>query len=158
VVARKRGLPLDGMSLDTYVTRMTRAADAMMQATYPEDGIFLHGLFLEGARWTDEEESAELLYTVGNTVCAGHLTESRLKQLLCPLPVMYVRAVPVEAHWIPEAVGYLRKHPQLYECPVYLTRARGPTFVFLSVLKTSDKDPVSRWILAGVAVIMQSDD
>lgn len=145
------------MSLDTHVTRMNRAADAIVQATYPEDGIFVHGILIEGARWTDEEESSELVYTAGNgTVCAGFLTESRLKQLLTPMPVIYVKAVQVTPEWIPESVGYLRKDPNLYECPVYLTSARGPTFVFLAVLKT--KDPVHKWILAGVALLMQSDD
>jgi dynein heavy chain len=158
VVARRRGLPLDGMSLDTHITRMSRATDAIMHAVYPEDGIFVHGVFIEGARWTDEEESAEHVHTVGSTICAGHITESRLKQLLSPMPVVYIRAVPVEPNWIPESVGYLREDPQLFECPVYLTRARGPTFVFLAVLKIEQKEKVSRWILAGVALIMQSDE
>lgn len=156
VTARKRQLPLDSMALDTHVTRMYRAADAIVQATYPEDGAYVHGLYLEGARWTDDEESAESPYTVGNVGCAGHLCESRLKQLLSPMPVLYVRAVPVQPEWIPESVGYLRRDPALYECPVYFTSARGPTFVFLAVLKT--KDPVHRWILAGVALLLQSDD
>lgn len=145
------------MSLDTHVTRMYRAADALMQATYPEDGIFIHGLLMEGARWTDEEESADHVYTMsGGTSCAGHLIESKLKQLLTPMPVIYVKAVAVKPEWSPESVGYLRGDPNLYECPVYLTSARGPTFVFLSILKT--KEPVHRWILAGVALLMQSDD
>lgn len=144
------------MSLDTHVTRMYRAADAIVQAHYPEDGIFVHGLLIEGARWTDEEESSELVSTVSGTSCAGCLTESRLKQLLTPMPVLYIKAVQVQPNWIPESVGYLRKDPNLYECPVYLTSARGPTFVFLAVLKT--RDPVHRWILAGVALLMQSDD
>jgi dynein heavy chain len=144
------------MTLDTHVTRMYRAADAIVQANYPEDGIFVHGLLMEGARWTDEEESSEAVYNVSGTVCAGHLTESRLKQLLTPMPVVYVKAVPVQPEWLPESVGYLRNDPAVYECPVYLTSARGGTFVFLSVLKS--KDPVYRWILAGVALLMQSDD
>jgi dynein heavy chain len=156
VTARKRQLPLDSMALDTHVTRMYRAADAIVQATYPEDGAYVHGLMLEGARWTDDEESAESTYTVGNVTCAGTLHESRLKQLLSPMPVMYVRAVPVQPTWSPESVGYLRRDPALYECPVYFTSARGPTFVFLAVLKT--KDSVHRWILAGVALLLQSDD
>ena len=142
--------------MDTHVTRMYRVADALMQATYPEDGIFVHGLLIEGARWTDEEESSDHVYTVGITMCAGHLTESRLKQLLTPMPVIYVKAVPVEPDWSPESVGYLRKDPKLYECPVYLTSARGPTFVFLSTLKTIS--PVHKWVLAGVALLMQSDE
>ena len=144
------------MSLDTHVTRMLRQADAMALAAYPEDGIFVHGLLAEGARWTDEEESADSIYSEAGTQCAGHLIESKLKQLLTAMPVVYVKAVQVQAHWSPESVGYIRSNPHLYECPVYLTSARGPTFVFLSTLKTVD--PVYRWILAGVALLMQSDD
>ena len=144
------------MSLDTHVTRMYKVTEAIALAAYPEDGIFVHGLMMEGARWSDEEESVESLYTVAGTTCAGYVSDSRLKQLLTFLPVMYVKAVPVEPHWSPESVGYLRGDPSLYECPVYLTSARGGTFVFLSTLRT--KDPVHKWILAGVALLMQSDD
>eukprot|EP01038_Epipyxis_sp_PR26KG_P005447 gene5447-7540_t len=156
VTARRRKLPLDSMSLDSYATRFFRSADALIHATYPEDGIFVHGLLIEGARWTDEEEGAENVYMVGSTSCAGHLMESRLKQLLTPMPVLYVKAVQVQEEWSPESVGYLRGDPNLYECPVYLTSARGPTFVFLATLKTLV--PVHKWILAGVALLMQSDD
>ncbi len=156
VTARKNKLPLDNMSLDTFVTRMDRPQTAVLNAVYPEDGIFIHGLLLEGARWTDEEESTDDLYTVNGTACGGHLTESKLKVLLEPLPLLYVKAVQVQQTWKPEAVGYLRENPSLYECPVYLTSARGFTFVFLSTLKTVD--PVHKWILAGVAILMQSDD
>lgn len=161
------------MSLDTHITRMYRVADALILSVYPEDGkttqffalysnafyrvgIFVHGLLMEGARWTDEEESSEHLYSVGVTPCAGHLTESRLKQLLTPMPVMYVKAVPVQPQWSPESVGYLRGDPNLYECPVYLTSARGGTFVFLATLLSME--PTHRWVLAGVALLMQSDD
>ncbi len=156
ITARKRKLPLDSMSLDTYVTRLMRATDAMMLATYPEDGIFVHGLMMEGARWTDEEESADNIYAVGTTSCAGNLTESKLKVLLTVMPVIYVKAVQVQPQWSPESVGYLRGDPSLYECPVYLTAARGPTYVFLATLKTVA--PVHKWILAGVALLMQSDE
>ena len=144
------------MSLDTYVTRMYRVNDAINHGTYPEDGAFVHGLLMEGARWTDEEESGDDVYTLAGTPCAGHLTESRLKVLLTPMPLMYVKAIVVQPEWSPESVGYLRGDPGLYECPVYLTSARGGTFVFLSTLKTVD--PVHKWVLAGVALLMSSDD
>lgn len=156
VTARKNKLPLDNMSLDTYVTRMDRPQLASTNEVYPEDGVFVHGLLLEGARWTDEEESADDTYTVQGTACAGHLTESKLKVLLEPLPLLYVKAVQVQKEWSPESVGYLRRDPTLYECPVYLTSARGFTYVFLATLKTID--PVHKWVLAGVAMLMQSDD
>ena len=156
VTARKNKLPLDNMSLDTFITRMDRSQVAVTNAIYPEDGVFVHGLMVEGARWTDEEESSDDTYNIAGTACAGHLTESKLKVLLEPLPLMYVKAVQVQPSWSPESVGYLRRDPELYECPVYLTSARGFTFVFLSTLKSVD--PVHKWILAGVAILMQSDD
>jgi dynein heavy chain len=144
------------MTIDTHVTRMLRPEEAFAQGTYPEDGIFIHGLFIEGARWTNEEESSDYVSVVGTTQCAGHLTESRLKQLLTPMPLIYVKAVSVRPEWSPESVGYLRSNPSLYECPVYLTSARGNTFVFLSTLFTIN--PTHRWVLAGVAMLLQSDD
>ena len=156
VTARKKKLPLDLMTLDTHITRMYRPDDAVNLGSYPEDGLFVHGLMIEGARWTDEEESVDYLSTVGHTQCAGVLTDSKLKQLLTILPLIYVKAVPVQPSWAPEKVGYLRGDPKVYECPVYLTSARGNTFVFLSTLKTVD--PVHKWVLAGVALLMQSDD
>ena len=156
VTARAKKLPLDHMTLDTHVTRMYRPDDAIALASHPEDGIFIHGLFMEGARWTDEEESADHAAVVGTTPCAGHITTSKLKQLLTQMPIFYVKAVPVQPQWLPESVGYLRREAGLYECPVYLTSARGGTFVFLSTLTTVD--PVHKWILAGVALLMQSDE
>lgn len=149
-------MPLDKMSLDTYVTRMHRLHDAINHGQYPEDGAFVHGLLMEGARWTDEDESHDDTYTVAGTACAGHLTESRLKVLLTPMPLIYVKAVQVQPDWSPESVGYLRGDPGLFECPVFLTSARGPTFVFLATLKSVD--PTHRWVLAGVALLMQSDE
>lgn len=86
----------------------------------------------------------------------GHLMDSRLKELLAPLPVVYVRAVPVQPGWEPSSVGYLRHQADTYECPVYLTSMRGPTYVFLATLRTAE--PVSKWVLTGTAVLMQTDD
>ena len=48
MTARKHKLPLDNMSLDTHVTRMHKVSDAVALATYPEDGIFVNGLQIEG--------------------------------------------------------------------------------------------------------------
>jgi hypothetical protein len=160
VTARKRSIPLEKMTLDTHATRMYRVTDATTLALYPEDGIFIHGLILEGARWTDDVESADTAYLESGilakktlqpqlpflpssscssfdssscsssccccsfslfflsfllycypflgTTCAGHLLDSRLKQLLTPMPVMYVKAVEVQPEWVSESVGYIR--------------------------------------------------
>lgn len=41
----------------------------------------------------------------------------------------------------------------MYECPVYKTRTRGPTYVWTFNLKSKDKP--SKWTLAGVALLLQ---
>lgn len=69
--------------------------------------------------------------------------------------VIYVKAVPISTEWEASAVGYLRGDPNIYECPVYSTSFRGPTYIFLATLKT--RDPATKWILSGCALLMQTD-
>jgi len=157
VTARVTKVPLDTLTLDTHVTRMYRLADAVTLGVYPENGILVHGLFIEGARWTDDSEGGGSAYQLGGISCAGHLMDSKPKQLVTPMPVMYVRAVEVQDTWTWDCVGYLRNEADIYECPVYNTSARGSTFVFLSTLKISTETPVNKWVLAGVALVMQTD-
>ncbi len=156
VTARQTGLPLDKMTVETHVTTMAGPEQVGKDLPPPVDGVYVHGLFIEGARWTPPEEAAEMLAVVGNTPVGGHLTDSKLKELLSPLPVVYIRAVPVLSTWEPSAVGYLRHQADVYECPVYLTSFRGPTYVFLATLKMNE--PMSKWVLTGTALLMQSDD
>ena len=117
----------------------------------------MHGLFIEGARWSTLEEAEEkgTKENVSGTECAGSIVESRLKELLPMMPVIYVKAVQVKPSWIAESVGYMRPESTLYNCPVYLTTFRGPTYTCLATLKT--KLPIEKWVLAGVALVMQSD-
>ena len=84
----------------------------------------------------------------------GYLVDGRLKELTPSLPVVYVRAVAVQPQWEPSAVGYLRHDPTVYECPVYTTQFRGPTYVFLATLKTIE--PTSTWVLRGTAIVLQT--
>ncbi|CAM9625284.1 unnamed protein product, partial [Phaeothamnion confervicola] len=152
VTARQTGAPLDKMTVETHITTFTDPA----QADYcPEGGAFVHGLYIEGARWPSGDELGETEMVTG-TPCAGHLVDSRLKELLPSLPVIYVKAVPVQPDWEPSSVGYLRHRDDLYECPVYTTSFRGPTYVFLATLRSADS--VSKWVLTGTAMLMQTDD
>lgn len=41
----------------------------------------------------------------------------------------------------------------IYQCPLYRTRQRGPTYVWTLGLKTKEKP--SKWILAGVCLLLQ---
>lgn len=144
------------MTIDTHVTRMVRVSEAIQSGLIPDDGILVHGLYIEGARWSDDDETSSTVTTVNSIPCCGYLCDSHPKQLLTSMPVMYIQAVQVKSDWKPEAVGYLRNDQSIYECPVYVTSARGNTYVFLSTLTTFS--PTSKWILAGVALLMQSDD
>lgn len=151
VTARRTGLPLDQMTTETHVTTFLKPD---LIDYYPEDGAFVHGLYIEGARWPTGDEAGDPIMVSG-TACAGCLVDGRLKELLPPLPVIYVKAVQVQSTWEPSAVGYLRRVPDIYECPVYITSFRGFTYVFLATLKTVD--PCSKWVLTGTAILMQTD-
>ena len=134
---------------------------------HPVDGAFIDGLYIEGARWggyavdngnVEEEEEdfeEEDLYEVSGTKCGGHLLDSRLKELLPVMPVVYVKAVQTQASWIATEVGYIRPDPSIYNCPIYSTTFRGPTYIVLATLKSIE--PSEKWVLAGVAMIMQED-
>merc|ERR1719198_1770742 len=159
VTARRTGNALDKMATETHITMMLTPDPAkypdLAENKPPEDGAYVHGLFIEGARWPtgdDVEETEE----VGWTLCGGVLFESKLKELLPPMPLTYIKAVTVQSSWEPSAVGYLRHVEDIYEAPVYVTTFRGPTYVFLATLKTAE--PKSKWVLTGTAVMMQTDD
>ena len=76
------------------------------------------------------------------------------------IPVMYVKAIPVQPQWTPDGVGYLMNDPSLYECPAYITNWRGSgvggTYVFLTTMRT--EDPVNKWTLTGACVVFQTND
>jgi len=151
VTARRTGMPLDQMTTETHVTTYLKPEQVEY---YPEDGAFIHGLYIEGARWPTGDDAGDVEMVTG-TPTAGCLVDGRLKELLPIMPVIYVKAVPVQITWEPSAVGYLRRVPTIYEAPVYLTSFRGATYVFLATLKTID--PCNKWVLTGTAVLMQTD-
>eukprot|EP00965_Chrysotila_dentata_P224280 6194093-Pleurochrysis_carterae.AAC.1 len=65
-----------------------------------------------------------------------------MKELYPKLPVVLVKASPADK---PQGAD-------VYQCPVYKTQFRGPTYVFTAGLKS--KHPPSKWIMAGVALLM----
>ncbi|NXH61319.1 DYH9 protein, partial [Rhabdornis inornatus] len=122
--ARKNKWPLDKMTLQCDVTKKSREDFA----SAPREGAYVHGLFMEGARWD---------------VQAGTITDARLQELTPAMPVVFVKAIP----------GDKQDTRGLYPCPLYKTRQRGPTYVWTLNLKT--KENPSKWVLAGVALLLQ---
>jgi len=134
VTARRDGLPLDDMNLQTDVTNTINHQDIQEP---PENGAYVHGYYLEGAGWE-----------LGRGGDQGYLTEMQLKELHPILPVVHVVSVQTK-DVIKTAV---------YQCPVYVTTMRGGTFVFTAGLKMeSDETDANLWILAGVALVQQPD-
>ena len=91
------------------------------------DGAYVNGLVMQGARWD---------------LAAVSVDKSKPKEMFCLMPVINVRGVSSDKA---EIKG-------MYSCPTYKTEQRGPTYVFQAQLKT--KSPPARWIMAGVALIL----
>ncbi|KAF2900340.1 hypothetical protein ILUMI_05842 [Ignelater luminosus] len=122
--ARKNEWPLDKMCLLTDVTKKQREDFT----SAPREGAYVHGLFMEGARWD---------------IQAGSIVDSKLKELFPVVPVIFIKAITQDKQDL----------KNVYDCPVYKTRMRGPTFVWTFNLKTKEK--AAKWTLAGVALLLQ---
>ena len=108
-----------------------------------DDGALIHGLFMEGARWNDED------------MCVA---ESFLKDLHPVMPVLHAFAKQSPA--METRIG--GPAPEYYVCPVFVTSARGATYSFTATLKlaeTPDGAPEkgAKWVLAGVAMLMSEE-
>jgi len=157
VTARRAGYPLDKVTIETHITAHTSIDN--LPGEFPAQGAYAHGLFMQGGRWAFGEEATDLgaeQTEIDLVPCNGILAEAKLKELLPPMPIIYLRAVKVDPSWSAESCGYIRPNKEIYNCPVYFTTMRGATYVFLSTLNT--KEPPSRWVLAGVCLIMQTDE
>ncbi|XP_008847899.1 dynein heavy chain 17, axonemal [Nannospalax galili] len=123
-MARKNEWPLDKMCLSVEVTKKNRED----MTAPPREGAYVYGLFMEGARWDTQ---------------TGVIAEAKLKDLTPAMPVIFIKAIPADRV----------ETKNIYECPVYKTRIRGPTYVWTFNLKTKEK--AARWTLAAVALLLQ---
>ncbi|KAL9650835.1 hypothetical protein ABK040_001885 [Willaertia magna] len=126
--ARQKTWALDEMTLIADVTKKYSIEEIEQSA---REGAYITGLCLEGAGWDSKK---------------GSLVDSKLKDLHPKMPIMHIKAVQNE-----------KSDPNsFYDCPVYKTQERGPDFVFSCKLKTID--PPSKWVLAGVALLLDVVD
>jgi dynein heavy chain len=70
------------------------------------------------------------------------IQESKMKDLTPVMPVIFLRAIPVDRQDL----------RNMYDCPVYKTKTRGPTFVWTFNLRSKEKP--SKWTLGGVAILL----
>lgn len=135
VTARAKGYSLDAMRVHSEVMttslKMGVWVDGESEITsQPEDGTFIHGFFMEGARWSVEENA---------------IADSFPKDLYPWMPVIHFTGIPAS-----EVIEEGR-----YVCPMYTTTVRGPTHVLPAPLRTLVHP--NKWILASVCLVMQPD-
>ncbi|CAK8676513.1 unnamed protein product [Clavelina lepadiformis] len=122
-MARKNEWPLDKMCLQCDVTKKNKEDFS----SSPREGAYVHSLFMEGARW-DTQTSL--------------IAEGILKDLTPTMPVIFIKAIPVDK----------QETRNIYACPVYKTKQRGPTFVWTFNLKTKERP--AKWTIGGVAILL----
>ncbi|CAI9725627.1 dynein heavy chain 3, axonemal-like isoform X1 [Octopus vulgaris] len=133
--ARKYTIPIDQISFEFEVTSVEK-----QMTENPENGAYINGLFLEGARWNRN---------------SSLIAESLPKILFDPLPVIWLK---------PNDIEKFTPVPS-YSCPVYKTTARrgvlsttGHSTNFVMFLQLPSDKPEKHWINCGVAIVCQLDD
>ncbi len=132
--ARKYTIPIDLLAFEYHI-QPTRTAQAR-----PEEGQYINGLYLEGARWDPDQST---------------IAESQPRILFDSLPII----------WLKPGEKSKFKIEGTYECPVYKTSARrgvlsttghSTNYVMSMRIPTNVGEDV--WIRRGVAGLLALND
>ena len=124
--ARNNSWKVEEVTISVEVTKKS-PEDVSIHA---RDGAYVHGLFLEGARWDCNTSSLE---------------DMKGRLLLSQLPVLLIKAVQrISSEGL-----------DAYLCPVYKTQRRGGANIIFIAELPSLRHPVTRWALAGVAILAE---
>ncbi|MCQ2819758.1 MAG: hypothetical protein MJ252_21040 [archaeon] len=102
----------------------------------PEDGVYVYGMYLEGARWNYDTH---------------FLDESIPKELYTDVPMIHF--IPVKERKMPtEGVYYCPLYRVLSRCGTLSTTGHSTNYILYVELPTDR--PQSVWIKAGVAMFL----
>ncbi|XP_061653536.1 dynein axonemal heavy chain 8-like isoform X1 [Phyllopteryx taeniolatus] len=123
VTRANKGWALDSVTLNNKVLKKTKEE---IKAD-PDEGVYVHGLFLEGADW-DKKHSV--------------LCESAPKVLFTPLPVIHMFAINSTAP----------PDPKYYVCPIY-KKPKRTDLNYITAVVLGTTHPPDHWIMRGVALL-----
>ena len=137
--SRTYKIPIDDIKFRTHVLA-AKSPEEIVDA--PETGVYVHGLFLEGATWNRETMT---------------LDESTKGELFVSMPLVWLE--PVLRSEATDRVD-------TYSCPLYKTSSRAgalsttglSTNYVLSLDLPAGSRPTSHWIMRGVAMLCMLDD
>ncbi|GMH99793.1 hypothetical protein TrVE_jg2105 [Triparma verrucosa] len=153
--ARKEKKPIDTVGYDFAVLTPDQTLTAA--TVPPEDGAYVHGFYLDGARWNEVDH---------------HIDESAPRELFVSCP--YIHLWPRSQADIPVTKGTPATYSgsptgtnHVYACPVYKTSIRfgvlmttghSTNFVMWITLPMAKESTQKHWIKRGVAMLTQLDD
>lgn len=129
---------IDTVAFDFHVLKQW-ASDVHVPPADGATGVYVTGMFLEGAAWSVESE---------------HLVDQRHGQLLYEMPVIWFKPSSREA----------RRTGRWYDCPVYKTAKRSgklsttghsTNFVVTVQLNIAERHTVGYWVKRGAALLCQ---